>query len=79
MLAIGAVMLTSYGATAQLTSLSNPEILERALQEPELAPDTPRPNLILPNRNEAPDGAQEMRFILSALSIKGVRLFQLRH
>ena len=75
MLAIGAVTLTSYGATAQLTSLSNPEILERALQEPELVPVAPRPNLVLPNRNEAPDGAQEMRFILNALSIKGGETF----
>ena len=75
LLALGGAIIATTPALSQLTSLSNPEIIERALKEPKLGPDTPRPNLILPNRNEAPEGAPEIRFVLKALSIKGGETF----
>jgi len=78
-MAIGTIILTSPVITSpamgQLTSLSNPEILERALTEPETARPAPKPTISLPLQSEAPKGAEDVKFILKALSIKGGESF----
>ena len=67
-LVAASVAYPSYG---QLTSLSNPEILERALEDPELAAPLQKPSLSLPPSSEAPAGSDDVRFVLKTLSIKG--------
>ena len=78
-MAIGTIILTSPVITSpamgQLTSLSNPEILERALTEPDTARPAPKPTISLPLQSEAPKGAEDVKFILKALSIKGGESF----
>ena len=66
-----AVMIMTSPAMGQLTSLSNPEILERALAEPDTARPAPKPSISLPLQSTAPKGAEDVSFILKALSIKG--------
>ena len=78
-MAIGTIIFTSpvmtSSAMGQLTSLSNPEIIERALTEPETARPAPKPRISLPLQSEAPKGAEDVKFILKALSIKGGESF----
>lgn len=73
-MAIGAILIAS-PAMAQLTSLSNPEILERALAEPDTARKAPKPTISLPLQSTPPQGAENVSFILKALSIKGGETF----
>lgn len=68
--ALGVMAFTS-PALGQLTSLSNPEILERALAEPEAVRPAPKPTISLPLQSTVPEGAEDVSFILKALSIKG--------
>ena len=62
-------------AWGQLTSLSNPEILERALEDPQSKKPANKPVLSLPMRDSAPAGAEDITFILQGLSIKGGETF----
>lgn len=62
-------------ASAQLTSLSNPEIIERALKEPPTTKRQDSAPLSLPSLDEAPIGADDITFTLSALSIMGGERF----
>ena len=73
-MAIGAMVITS-PALGQLTSLSNPQILERALAEPETTRPAPKPTISLPLQSTVPEGAEDVSFILKALSIKGGESF----
>ncbi|MGC6517076.1 MAG: ShlB/FhaC/HecB family hemolysin secretion/activation protein [Candidatus Puniceispirillaceae bacterium] len=67
-------MMAAAPAMGQITSLSNPQILERALEEPEGA-KAPAPSLRLPEGTSTPEGAGDLRFTLKGLSIKGGETF----
>ena len=75
LLAMMACHLGLSPAFAQLTSLSNPEILERALEDPQSKKPAHKPELSLPMRDSAPSGAEDITFTLQGLSIKGGETF----
>ena len=74
-LGVFASLAISQGAYAQITSLSNPSILERALEDPESKGKTLSPLLSLPNADELPTDANDITFELQGLSIKGGETF----
>ena len=63
-----------FAAVSQITSLSNPQVLERALKEPEIPQSRGAP-FQLSESSTAPEGAEDIRFTLQSLSIKGGEKF----
>ena len=75
---VAAVMSSlSYPSFAQLTGLSNPSIMERALEEPKAPRAAPPAPITLQNGSVAPEGADEIRFALEGLKIRGGTLFDI--
>lgn len=69
---VGSFSQTSF---AQITGLSNPSILERALEEPKTPRGAPPAPITLQEGSVAPEGAEDIRFTLEALKIRGGTLF----
>ena len=70
-----AICLTTLPVHGQINSLSNPATLERALEDPKLPEARTTKPLSLPESSIAPQGADEIRFTLESLSIRGGTLF----
>ena len=60
---------------AQLTGLSNPSIMERALEEPKAPRKAPPAPITLQKGSVPPEGADAIRFTLQGLKIRGGTLF----
>ena len=60
---------------AQLTGLSNPSIMERALEEPSTPKSAPPAPITLQEGSAAPEGAEDILFALKGLKIKGGTIF----
>ena len=76
MIALPLLLVTSlpFSANGQITSLSNPQILERALEDPDIPKARSTP-LRLPDSSTAPEGADDITFTLQSLSIGGGEMF----
>ena len=65
----------SQTSLAQLTGLSNPSIMERALEEPKTPRSAPPAPITLQEGSIAPEGAEDIRFTLQGLKIRGGTIF----
>ena len=71
-MALSLIASTAFG---QLTSLSNPAILERALEEPQHSEPQRKPAITVPTRDAIEKDSADISFVLQALSIKGGETF----
>ena len=65
----------SQTSLAQLTGLSNPSIMERALEEPKTPRSAPPAPITLQEGSIAPEGAEDILFTLQGLKIRGGTIF----
>lgn len=77
MIAVCGGTMLALPVSAQLNGLSNPAIIDRALNEPETINARGPAPIILPEATAAPDGSDDVFFTVQTITIRGNQLFSL--